>query len=140
MLYRSLNEMRVSILGFGAMRLPLIGGTQVPTDSFDPARSIDEEETARMVDYAVEHGVNYFDTAYVYHGGKSETVIGWDRLSKGVGIPVKSLKVRMNKGAGWLELKEELYHMHLKHKTDKPFRTITITKGEKPAWSAKTNG
>lgn len=74
------------------------------------------------------------------YGGKSETVIGWDRLSKVVGIPVKSLKVRMNKGAGWLELKEELYHMHLKHKTDKPFRTITITKGEKPAWSAKTNG
>ena len=76
MLYRSLKEIPVSILGFGAMRLPLIGGTQVPTDSFDPMRSIDEEETARMIEYAIGHGVNYFDTAYVYHGGKSEVVLG----------------------------------------------------------------
>jgi uncharacterized protein len=76
MLYRSLKEIPVSILGFGAMRLPLIGGTQVPTDSFDPGRSIDEEETARMIEYAIGHGVNYFDTAYVYHGGKSEVVLG----------------------------------------------------------------
>ena len=76
MLYRSLKEIPVSILGFGAMRLPLIGGTQVPTDSFDPERSIDEEETARMIEYAINHGVNYFDTAYVYHGGKSEVVLG----------------------------------------------------------------
>ena len=76
MLYRNLKEMRVSILGFGAMRLPLIGGTENPTDSFDPERTIDEEEAARMVEYAIAHGVNYFDTAYVYHGGKSEVVMG----------------------------------------------------------------
>ena len=76
MLYRNLKEMRVSILGFGAMRLPLIGGTENPTDSFDPQRTIDEEETACMVEYAIAHGVNYFDTAYVYHGGKSEVVMG----------------------------------------------------------------
>ena len=76
MLYRSLKEISVSILGFGAMRLPLIGGTQKPTDSFDPARFIDEEETARMIAYAIDHGVNYFDTAYGYHSGKSEAVLG----------------------------------------------------------------
>jgi hypothetical protein len=76
MLYRSLKEIPVSILGFGAMRLPLVGGTEKPTDSFDPARSIDEEETAKMIEYAIDHGVNYFDTAYVYHGGKSEVVLG----------------------------------------------------------------
>ncbi len=77
MLYRKLkDDISVSILGFGAMRLPLIGGTQSPVDSFNPARLIDEEETHRMVDYAIEHGVNYFDTAYNYHGGKSEVVLG----------------------------------------------------------------
>jgi predicted aldo/keto reductase-like oxidoreductase len=77
MLYRKLkDDISVSILGFGAMRLPLIGGTQSPVDSFDPARSIDEEETQKMVEYAIEHGVNYFDTAYGYHSGKSEVVLG----------------------------------------------------------------
>lgn len=76
MLYRPLKDMSVSILGFGAMRLPLVGGTQKPTDSFNPDRSIDEEETARMIEYSVDHGVNYFDTAYNYHGGKSEIVLG----------------------------------------------------------------
>ena len=51
----------------GCMRLPTVGGD----DS-----KIDEEQTFRMVDYAFEHGVNYFDTAYGYHGGNSETVMG----------------------------------------------------------------
>ena len=100
MLYRFLKEMSVSILGFGAMRLPLVGGTQVPTDSFDPARSIDEEETARMIEYAIDHGVNYFDTAYNYHGGKSEVVLGkilkpyGDRVSVATKLPVFLAKKR----------------------------------------------
>jgi uncharacterized protein len=77
MLYRKLkDDISVSILGFGAMRLPLIGGTKSPVDPFNPAKLIDEEETQRMVEYAVDHGVNYFDTAYVYHSGKSEVVLG----------------------------------------------------------------
>ena len=100
MLYRSLKETPVSILGFGAMRLPLIGGTEKPTDSFDPARSIDEEETARMIGYAIDHGVNYFDTAYSYHGGKSEVVLGKmlkpyrDRINVATKLPVFSIKER----------------------------------------------
>jgi len=77
MLYRKLkDDISVSILGFGAMRLPLIGGTQSPVDSFDPARLIDEEETTRMIEYAIDLRVNYFDTAYNYHGGKSEVILG----------------------------------------------------------------
>jgi len=102
MLYRSLKEIPVSILGFGAMRLPLIGGTQVPTDSFDPERSIDEEETARMIGYAIDHGVNYFDTAYNYHGGKSEPVLGKllkphrDRINIATKLPVSIVKERVD--------------------------------------------
>ena len=100
MLYRSLKEIPVSILGFGAMRLPLVGGTENPTDSFDPARSIDEEETTRMIEYAIDHGVNYFDTAYNYHGGKSEVVLGKilkpyrDRVTIATKLPVFLAKER----------------------------------------------
>ena len=100
MLYRPLKDMSVSIFGFGAMRLPLVGGTRVPTDSFDPARSIDEGETAAMIEYAVDHGVNYFDTAYNYHGGKSEVVLGKllkpyrDRVFIATKLPVFIVKER----------------------------------------------
>ena len=55
----------LSLLGFGTMRLP------VKEDG-----SIDEEAVFEMVRYAVEHGVNYYDTAYPCHQGNAETVIG----------------------------------------------------------------
>ena len=56
--------------GFGCMRFP--------TNSDE---SVNFEETEKMIDYALKNGVNYFDTAYVYHSGKSETVLG-DILKK----------------------------------------------------------
>ncbi len=64
-------DWKVSALGFGAMRLPVT--SEKPT-AFDP--NIDEPETIRMIRYAIDHGVNYLDTAYPYHGGNSETVVG----------------------------------------------------------------
>lgn len=57
----------VSLLGFGCMRLPVIDAKQ---DQIDIARA------QEMIDYAYENGVNYFDTAYPYHEGKSELFIG----------------------------------------------------------------
>ena len=119
MLYRSLKEIPVSIIGFGAMRLPLIGGTEKPTDSFDPARSIDEEETARMVEYAIDHGVNYFDTAYVYHGGKSEIVLGKilkpyrDRVLIATKLPMFLVKEREDFDRFLDEQLQRLQTMHL---------------------------
>ncbi|MBF0529645.1 MAG: aldo/keto reductase [Deltaproteobacteria bacterium] len=77
MLYRKMGrtDWMVSILGFGCMRLPLLG-SKGGADLFDPSKAIDEEQAEKMVNYAIENGVNYFDTAYPYHGGKSEVFIG----------------------------------------------------------------
>ena len=69
MKYRDLGKTgeRVSALGFGAMRLPTYP---------DRGDEIDEPAVTEMLRYAVDHGVNYIDTAYVYHSGKGEGVVG----------------------------------------------------------------
>ena len=59
--------MKLSALGFGAMRLPVIS---------EEDRTIDENAVFDMVDYAMANGINYYDTAYGYHGGQSEIVMG----------------------------------------------------------------
>lgn len=65
MFHKTFQDLKLSGLGFGAMRLPTLADG-----------SIDEPAVAEMVRYALDHGVNYFDTAYPYHGGKSEVVMG----------------------------------------------------------------
>ncbi len=69
MLTNDFQGLALSRLGFGAMRLPLLPGHKEPT-------AIDEAQVDAMVDYAMAHGVNYFDTAHPYHGGLSERVLG----------------------------------------------------------------
>ena len=67
MIYNSFQDVHLSALGFGAMRLPVIGG--------DDSR-IDEAAALRMVDTAMANGINYYDTAWGYHGENSELVMG----------------------------------------------------------------
>ena len=67
MIYKEFQELKLSALGMGAMRLPIIDGD---------FSKIDEKETQKMVDYAMNHGINYYDTAWGYHDGQSEIVIG----------------------------------------------------------------
>jgi predicted aldo/keto reductase-like oxidoreductase len=64
-IYKRFQDLDISQLGMGAMRLPVVEGG-----------AIDEGSAGEMIDYAYENGINYFDTAYRYHGGKSEEFVG----------------------------------------------------------------
>ena len=66
MKYREIAGEKISVLGFGCMRFPTTSKN---------VEDIDAEKSAKMLEYAIQNGVNYFDTAYVYHGGKSESFI-----------------------------------------------------------------
>ena len=72
MIYKEFKGLKLSQLGFGAMRLPVFDGD----DS-----KVDKETTQKMVDLAMEAGVNYYDTAWGYHGATSEPIMG-ECLSK----------------------------------------------------------
>ncbi len=65
MKYNVVCNEKLSLLGFGLMRLPLMENGE-----------IDQKHLEKMVEYALSNGVNYFDTAYPYHGGNSEIAIG----------------------------------------------------------------
>ncbi|MBE6589837.1 MAG: 4Fe-4S dicluster domain-containing protein [Ruminococcaceae bacterium] len=72
MIYKNFKDLSLSALGLGCMRFPTVDG--------DSAR-IDMKKTEEIVAYAMKNGINYYDTAWGYHGGNSEPVIG-EILSK----------------------------------------------------------
>lgn len=66
MIYQQLGDVKVSQLGMGNMRLPTTG----------EGGAIDQARARAILEHAYENGVNYFDTAYRYHGGQSELFVG----------------------------------------------------------------
>ena len=68
--YRNLGKtgLKVSLLGMGCMRLPFIDN--------DGANGVDLPAAFELLNYAADHGINYFDTAFGYHGGQSEAILG----------------------------------------------------------------
>ena len=70
MIYRKFEDDNLSLLGLGCMRFPCLESGEV-----------DMDKTAEIVDLCIKNGVNYFDTAWFYHDGKSENIIG-EILSK----------------------------------------------------------
>ena len=67
MIYRNFQDLKLSALGMGAMRLPVINGDDA---------CVDEARTEEMIDYAMSQGINYYDTAWGYHNGNSELTVG----------------------------------------------------------------
>ena len=67
MIYKDFHELKLSALGLGCMRFPVFDGD---------AGKVDEKAAEELVDYAIAHGINYFDTAWSYHGGHSEELMG----------------------------------------------------------------
>ena len=67
MIYKQFQNLTLSALGFGCMRLPIVDGNDA---------NVNEEEAAKLIARAMEAGVNYYDTAWGYHAGSSETVMG----------------------------------------------------------------
>ena len=67
MIYNAFQEMKLSALGMGNMRLPVVDGNDA---------AIDEAATEAILDYCMAYGINYYDTAWGYYSGNSELMVG----------------------------------------------------------------
>jgi predicted aldo/keto reductase-like oxidoreductase len=114
MQYRNFGHLdwQSSALGFGCMRLPTM-------DKNPMSGNINEEEAKRMIRYAIDQGVNYVDTAYPYHNGSSEVVVGkalQDGYREKVKLATKSPTWLINQAADFDKyLNEQLTRLQTDH-------------------------
>ena len=78
MLYRKIGktDCEASVLSLGCMRLPMLEQKNPPKDFIERQRAVDEEKSLELIEYAIDNGINYLDTAYMYHAGNSELILG----------------------------------------------------------------
>ncbi|MCL2603853.1 MAG: aldo/keto reductase [Defluviitaleaceae bacterium] len=122
MLYRELGKtgFKASLLGMGCMRLPYI-------DNTDLTKGVEREKAYELIRYAVQNGVNYFDTAQGYHNGDSEAVLGealdYENMREKVWIttkhpfwqPCEPAKIRKNLEATLKKLRTDYLDTYLMH-------------------------
>lgn len=98
--YRDLNKnYKTSLLGYGCMRFPVM----------EDGKTVDEKKTEELLLKAYNSGVNYFDTAYPYHDGQSETVVG-NILSK------------LDRSTYYLATKLPVWFVHSKEDAERLFK------------------
>jgi predicted aldo/keto reductase-like oxidoreductase len=130
MLYRTfpkIPNVEVSTLGFGCMRLPIVGNVQT---------NIDQARSEQLFKLAYEQGVNYFDTAYPYHGGSSERALGSALKNLGIRDKVyiadKSPIWNINTEADWDRiLNEQLERLQTDYIDFYLFHALTAQSWEK---------
>jgi predicted aldo/keto reductase-like oxidoreductase len=105
-------DWKVSALGFGCMRLPT--KTILDKDSNNSKQVIDREYAINMIRYGIDQGINYIDTAWPYHDGESELVVG-DALKGGYREKVKLV----TKLPTWLIKSEGDFDIYLKKQLEK---------------------
>jgi len=138
------DERKVSILGFGTMRLPTDTGTMSGT--------VNEKEAARIIQYGIDHGINYVDTAKIYHGGQCEAILG--RILKGgyrekvlLATKLPTWEIESIKDADRIfdeqrkDLKTEKIDLYLIHNLQRVFRDIYLKNRLADwAWKKKEKG
>ena len=138
------DKRKVSILGFGCMRLPTIGGKS------DGA--VDEKEAERIIRYGIDHGINYVDTAKIYHNSQCEAILGRilqngyrEKVSLATKLP--TWEIQSVKDADRIfneqrrDLKTDKIDCYLIHNIQRGFRDIFLNcRLAEWAWKKKEKG